>query len=71
MHDLAQALGNLLTESFGYLVLSAIYGITARASVVAFLGMLENGHITVDGIYLRTSQPYLTQFSSRSTGWKA
>ncbi|MDG9924636.1 MULTISPECIES: phosphate-starvation-inducible PsiE family protein [unclassified Pseudomonas] len=52
MHDLAQSLGNLLVESFHYLALFAIGGITAWASVVAFLGMLEKGHITVDDILL-------------------
>jgi phosphate starvation-inducible membrane PsiE len=52
MHDLAQSLGNLLVESFHYLALVAIGGITAWASVVAFLGMLEKGHITVDDILL-------------------
>jgi protein PsiE len=52
MHDLAQSLGNLLVESFHYLALFAIGGITAWASVVAFLGMLEKGHVTVDDILL-------------------
>ena len=52
MHELAQSLGNLLVESFHYLALFAIGGITAWASVVAFLGMLEKGHITVDDILL-------------------
>ena len=52
MHELAQSMGNLLVESFHYLALFAIGGITAWASVVAFLGMLEKGHITVDDILL-------------------
>ena len=52
LHDLAQSLGNLLVETFHYLALFAIGGITAWASVVAFLGMLEKGHITVDDILL-------------------
>ncbi|WP_068829271.1 phosphate-starvation-inducible protein PsiE [Pseudomonas sp. BMS12] len=52
VHDLAQSLGNLLVESFHYLALFAIGGITAWASVVAFLGMLDKGHITVDDILL-------------------
>ncbi len=52
MHALAQSFGNLLVESFHYLAVFAIGGITAWASVVAFLGMLEKGHVTVDDILL-------------------
>ncbi|WP_220494293.1 phosphate-starvation-inducible protein PsiE [Aquipseudomonas guryensis] len=52
MHDFAQSVGNLMVESFHYLALFGIGGITAWASVVAFLGMLEKGHITVDDILL-------------------
>lgn len=52
MHALAQSLGNLLVEAFHYLALFGIGAITAWASVVAFLGMLEKGHITVDDILL-------------------
>ena len=52
MHGLAQSFGNLLVEAFHYLALFAIGGITAWASVVAFLGMLEKGHVTVDDILL-------------------
>ncbi|HSC83508.1 MAG TPA: phosphate-starvation-inducible PsiE family protein, partial [Pseudomonas sp.] len=52
MHNQAQSVGNLLVESFHYLALFGIGGITAWASVVAFLGMLEKGHITVDDILL-------------------
>ncbi len=52
MHALAQSFGNLLVESFHYLALFAIGGITAWASVVAFLGMLEKGHVWVDDILL-------------------
>ena len=52
MHALAQSFGNLLVESFHYLALFAIGGITAWASVVSFLGMLEKGHVTVDDILL-------------------
>jgi len=52
MHGLAESLGNLLVEAFHYLALFAIGGITAWAAVVAFLGMVEKGHITVDDILL-------------------
>lgn len=52
VHGVAEALGNLLVESFHYLALFGIGGITAWAGVDAFLGMLEKGSITVDDILL-------------------
>jgi phosphate starvation-inducible membrane PsiE len=52
VHGIAESLGNLLVETFHYLALFAIGGITAWAAVVAFLGMLEKGSITVDDILL-------------------
>lgn len=52
MHGLAESLGNLLMEAFHYLALFAIGAITAWAAIMAFLGMLEKGHITVDDILL-------------------
>ncbi|SDI18620.1 Phosphate-starvation-inducible E [Pseudomonas benzenivorans] len=86
LHGLAESLGNLLVEGFHYLALFAIGGATAWAAVMAFSGMVEKGHTTVDdilllfiylelgamvGIYFKTNQPYLTQFSLRPTGWQA
>lgn len=52
VHELAESLGNLFVESFHYLALFAIGAVTAWAAVMAFLGMLEKGHITVDDILL-------------------
>ncbi|MES2819655.1 MAG: phosphate-starvation-inducible PsiE family protein [Pseudomonadota bacterium] len=52
VHGLAESLGNLLVETFHYLALFAIGAVTAWAAVVAFIGMLEKGHITVDDILL-------------------
>lgn len=52
MHDLAESLGNLSMEAFHYLALFAIGAITAWGGVVAFVGMLDKGHITVDDILL-------------------
>ncbi|MDD0841799.1 phosphate-starvation-inducible protein PsiE [Pseudomonas sp. Gutcm_11s] len=52
MHGLAQSFGNLLVEAFHYLALFAIGGITAWASVMAFLGMLDKGQVEVDDILL-------------------
>ncbi len=86
VHELAESLGNLLVETFHYLALFAIGAVTAWAAVMAFLGMVEKGHITVDdilllfiylelgamvGIYFKTNQPYLTQIFSRPAGWQA
>ncbi|MCY1400161.1 hypothetical protein D9M71_152360 [compost metagenome] len=76
VHELAESLGNLFVESFHYLALFAIGAVTAWAAVMAFLGMIEKGHITVDdilllfiylelgamvGIYFKTNHLYLTQ----------
>ncbi|MFS2157615.1 phosphate-starvation-inducible protein PsiE [Pseudomonas sp. Pseusp122] len=52
VHNCAESLGNLFVESFHYLALFAIGGVTAWAAVMAFLGMLEKGHIAVDDILL-------------------
>jgi len=52
MHGLAESLGDLLVEGFHYLALFGIGGITAWAAVMAFLGMVEKGHISVDDILL-------------------
>ncbi|MEG5266041.1 phosphate-starvation-inducible PsiE family protein [Pseudomonas sp. JDS28PS106] len=52
VHSQAESLGNLCVESFHFLALFAIGAITAWASVVAFLGMVEKGNVTVDDILL-------------------
>lgn len=52
MHELADSLGNLLVETFHYLALFTIGGVTVWAAVNAFCGMLEKGHATVDDILL-------------------
>lgn len=52
VHRTADALGNLLVESFHYLALFGIGGVTAWAAVVAFIGMLQRGQISVDDILL-------------------
>ncbi|MBD1550831.1 phosphate-starvation-inducible protein PsiE [Pseudomonas typographi] len=52
VHHYAESLGNLLVESFHYLALFAIGGVTAWAAVLAFFSMLDKGHITVDDILL-------------------
>lgn len=86
MHKGADSIGNLLVEGFHYLGLFAIGGVTAWASVMAFVAMLDKGHASVDdilllfiylelgamvGIYFKTNQPYLTQFSLQPAGWQA
>lgn len=52
LQGLADSLGNLFVETFHYLALFAIGAVTAWASIVAFLDMLEKGHITVDDVLL-------------------
>ncbi|SEQ19091.1 Phosphate starvation-inducible membrane PsiE [Pseudomonas cuatrocienegasensis] len=52
MHGLAESLGNLLMEAFHYLALFAIGAITAWGGLMAFIGMLDKGQITVDDILL-------------------
>ena len=52
MHGQAESLGNLLVEGFHYLALFAIGAVTAWAAVLAFLGMLDKGQISVDDILL-------------------
>jgi hypothetical protein len=52
VHRGAESLGNLFVDSFHYLALFAIGGVTAWGAVMAFIGMLEKGHIAVDDILL-------------------
>jgi protein PsiE len=52
VHNCADSIGNLFVEGFHYLALFAIGGVTAWAAVLAFLGMLDKGHINVDDILL-------------------
>ena len=52
LHSRAESFGNLCVEGFHFMALFAIGGITAWASVVAFLGMVEKGNVTVDDILL-------------------
>ncbi|MBS7663737.1 phosphate-starvation-inducible PsiE family protein [Pseudomonas lalucatii] len=52
MHDKANSIGNLLVEGFHYLGLFAIGAVTAWASVMAFMGMLEKGQASIDDILL-------------------
>lgn len=52
VHDWAEALGNLLVETFHYLALFAIGAVTAWAAVAAFLVMVDKGSASVDDILL-------------------
>lgn len=52
MHDGANSIGNLMVEGFHYLGLFAIGAATAWASVMAFMGMVEKGHASIDDILL-------------------
>jgi protein PsiE len=52
LHSAADSLGNLCVESFHYLALFGIGGITAYAAVMTFVEMLGKGGISVDDILL-------------------
>ncbi|MGX5220464.1 phosphate-starvation-inducible protein PsiE [Pseudomonas segetis] len=52
MHKSANSVGNLLVEGFHYLGLFAIGAVTAWASVMAFMAMLEKGQASIDDILL-------------------
>lgn len=52
MHGKANSIGNLLVEGFHYLGLFAIGAVTAWASVMAFMEMIETRHASVDDILL-------------------
>lgn len=52
LHGTADSLGNLCVESFHYLALFGIGGITAWAAVMTFLDMLGKGGVSVDDILL-------------------
>ncbi|ARN55170.1 TPA: phosphate-starvation-inducible E [Pseudomonas aeruginosa] len=75
MHHQAESLGNLLVEAFHYLALFAIGATVFWAAGVAFLGMVNKGHASIDdilllfiylelgamvGIYFKTNHTYLT-----------
>ncbi len=85
MHDGANAIGNLMVEGFHYLGLFAIGAATAWASVVAFLGMVDKGHASIDdilllfiylelgamvGIYFKTNRA-ISNTPFRASGWQA
>ena len=48
----AEAIGNLLVDSFHYLALFAIGGAIAWSAIVAFLAMSAKGHASIDDILL-------------------
>lgn|SRR5690554_3846091 len=52
MHKVADSLGNLLVEGFHYVALFAIGVVTAWGAVMAFVGMVGKGYVSVDDILL-------------------
>ena len=52
MHTRADAVGKLLVDAFHYLALFAIGGTIVWSAAVAFLGMSEKGHASIDDILL-------------------
>lgn len=52
MHGSANSLGNLVVEAFHYLGLFAIGAATVWSAFVAFFGMIDKGHASIDDILL-------------------
>ncbi|MFI8479848.1 phosphate-starvation-inducible protein PsiE [Pseudomonas sp. NPDC078700] len=52
MNRSANSVGNLLVEGFHYLGLFAIGAVTAWASIMAFMAMLDKGQASIDDILL-------------------
>jgi phosphate starvation-inducible membrane PsiE len=52
IHALADVVGKLLVDGFHYLALFAIGGAIVWSAAVAFLGMAEKGHASIDDILL-------------------
>lgn len=52
MHRGANSIGNFLVEGFHYLGLFAIGAVTAWASIMAFMAMLDKGQASIDDILL-------------------
>lgn len=52
MHRSANSVGNFLVEGFHYLGLFAIGAVTAWASIMAFMAMLDKGQASIDDILL-------------------
>lgn len=50
--QIADGLGNLLADTFHYLTLFAIGGSIAWSAVMAFVGMVNQGHASIDDILL-------------------
>ena len=86
MHSGANSLGNLMVEGFHLLGLFIIGAATVWSALFTFIDMLHKPTASIDdilllfiylelgamiGIYFKTNQPYLTQFSSRPAGWQA
>lgn len=82
MHDGANAIGNLLVEGFHYLGLFAIGAVTAWASIMTFMEMVDKRDASVDdilllfiylelgamvGIYFKTNHPVSNIYSQCMT----
>jgi protein PsiE len=52
INSFSNVIGNLLVDTFHKIALFSIGGAIVWSAVVAFLGMAENGHATVDDILL-------------------
>ncbi len=52
INSFSNVIGNLLVDTFHKIALFSIGGAIVWSAIVAFLGMAENGHATVDDILL-------------------
>lgn len=52
VNSLADQIGRILVDGFHYLALFAIGAATVWAGAIAFLGMVEKGHASIDDILL-------------------
>lgn len=52
VHNLAEAIGNLLVDGFHFLALFAIGGAIVWSAVYAFIAMISKGHASIEDILL-------------------
>ncbi len=52
IHNLAEAIGNLLVDGFHFMALFVIGGAIVWSAIVAFFAMVSNGHATIEDILL-------------------
>ena len=64
LHAFADAVGKVLVDGFHYLALFAIGAAIVWSAAVAFLGMADKGHATIDDILLLALATLVIRFGS-------